>query len=281
MLINTVILFLRDALPIIIIAVLLMSLSAQSPNKENDQNQWLMGGFALGVIATLLLINSIGFIAQSFDSTGAERMFAVLYCLIYLGILVHIWLTCFKGAVAKASIARGLTALVIMVLVLALNGSNFLVYITGYWSQSGAVRPLLIGVILGLGICVSIGILLYFVIAFSAQNISTNTSVVLIILYAAGQLMQASRLLLQIDAFVGGELGGELLWDTNLVIKESSELGHFLTALFGYDATPTLSQLIMYLVVLVVPLVLFMQAKKRALLGANPGANPKKGEVCS
>lgn len=262
MLINTVILFLRDALPIFIIAVLLLGLSS----KYNSDNKWLFGGITLGTIASLLLTNSIGFVAHSFDSTGLERFFSMLYVLIYLMILWHVWLV----LMAKKPSHCLITALVIIALVLALNGANFLVYITGYWSQSGAVQPLLLGVVLGSGICISIGVLLYFLLAFSEQNLSPYTSVMLIVLYAGGQLMQASKLLLQIDVFPEGEL----LWDTNQMIKESSELGHFLTALFGYDATPTLSQLLMYLVAVIVPLAVLFQLKKRLL------ANHLKQEVC-
>jgi high-affinity iron transporter len=152
-----------------------------------------------------------------------------------------------------------LTPLMIVALVLALNGANFLVYFTGYWSQSGAVQPLLLGLILGLGICISIGILLYFSVLFSDQNLTPYTSAFLLVLYGAGQLMQASNRLLQIDRFPDGKL----LWDANWLIKESSELGHFLTALFGYDATPTSLQLTLYLTAVAVPLVIFIMVVKR------------------
>ncbi|MFT5164635.1 MAG: high-affinity iron transporter, partial [Alteromonadaceae bacterium] len=85
MLINTVILFLRDALPIFIIAVLL--LTAERCYKRAQR--WLTGGIIAGLVAALILINSIGVIVQSVDSTGLEWLFSLGYLLIYLFILMH------------------------------------------------------------------------------------------------------------------------------------------------------------------------------------------------
>ncbi len=253
MLINTVILFLRDGLPIFIIAVLLLAVA----DKHQPDRRWFMPGVVIGVVASLVLTNSIGFVAQSFDSSGLERFFALVYLLIYLGVLVNIGMSIAGQSLNNALTIRMGSAVGVIALVLMLNGANFLVYITGYWSQSGAVKPLMLGVVLGLGICISVGILLYFSLRFGDRVINPYTSVLLMLLYAAGQLMQASKLLLQIDVFPGGER----LWDSNILIKESSELGHFLTALFGYDATPTLSQVIMYFAMVVVPMGLLIRAK--------------------
>jgi high-affinity iron transporter len=219
----------------------------------------MTGGVVVGMIAMLLLSSSIDFIAQSFDSSGLERLFAAVYSVIYLLIVGHCGL--FAGQSeshwrTSATDIRGgwLSAGAIIALVIALNGSNFLVYIIGYWPQNGAVRPLLLGMVLGLGICISIGILLYFSVMFCDQNIYRFTSVLLMGLYGAGQLNHAGNQLLQADLLPESDP----LWNANGIISESSELGHFLTALLGYDATPTAWQLGIYLTGLALGIVFLL-----------------------
>lgn len=241
MLINTVILFLNDALPIVIITVLLLTIA----HKLQRAYSWVFIAILLSIITTITLIYFIDNVAQIFDSTGLELLFALGYFCIYSFIIAllflsycsvngRLWMICGQG---------------ILICVATLNGADFLVYITGYWSQVDVLQSLAVGIILSLGICISIGILLYFLIIYSDQRLSIHTSSVLILFYGAGQLIKASNLLLQIDVLPSSSP----LWDVSFLITENSELGHFLSALFGYDASPSLYQLIIYLTALLLP----------------------------
>jgi len=69
-------------------------------------------------------------------------------------------------------------------------------------------------------------------------------------LFASGQLNQALNLLLQIDFLPSFES----VWDSNFILNENSELGYFFTALFGYEATPSLLHVSVYLSALGIPL---------------------------
>jgi high-affinity iron transporter len=46
-----------------------------------------------------------------------------------------------------------------------------------------------------------------------------------------------------------------IVWDTSLLISEQGEVGQLLSALFGYDATPTIAQLVIYLLAITLPLI--------------------------
>lgn len=244
MLINTVILFLSDALPVVIMTALLLALSAK------QTLHWFVYGIAISIVTTFTLINSVDFIAQWFDSTGLELLFSSGYILIYffiIGLLINKYLF-------LNTMVWQVCAFFITLLVMSLNGTNFLVYITGYWSQADALQSLLIGMVLGAGICMSIGVLLYFFVIYCDRNLSVYTVSLLFLLYGAGQLIQATNLLLQIDILPTSSV----LWDMNIMINEKSEIGHFLNALFGYDASPTISQALIYVVAIIIPMALFI-----------------------
>jgi len=261
MLINTVILFLKDALPIFILAALLIA----SLKKQKLPITWLFKGIFSGALLMSLISYNIDFISQVAEGSGLERLFSKMYFLIYLIILVHFGYLIImnklmsKDKSAKPSPVLLITSPTILALVIGLNGANFLVYFTGYWSQSGAVQPLLLGIVLGMGISISIGILLYFFLIFVDEHLSPKLSLISLLLFGAGQLNQASNLLHQIDLLPGHNF----LWDSNFIIEESSELGYFLTALFGYDATPTLVQFFVYITVVLLPIGTILFLKKQ------------------
>lgn len=245
MLINTVILFLRDALPLALIIAMLLSLTI----KLQIHTRWLYTAILISFFTTISLISYIDVIAQLFDSRGLELMFSMIYGLIYILILMNLWSIHFKENKHYALYC----AVAIFVLVATQNGADFLVYITGYWRQIGAVPSLFVGVALGIGICISIGILLYFITVLSDDNVYPASSSLLLLLFGAGQINHASNQLLQIDVLPESQF----LWDTNFLLPENSEIGYFFSALFGYDATPTLFQALLYLGFLFIPMVVF------------------------
>jgi high-affinity iron transporter len=246
MLINTVILFLSDALPIVILAALLLAITS----KQAFHLTWFFYSIILSIFTTFALINLVDFIAQSFDSTGIELLFSSAYVAIYCLIIALL----FSKLSFENSDVWQICALLTTLIVVTLNGTNFLVYITGYWSQVDALQSLLIGMVLGGGICLSIAVLLYFFVVYCDRSLFVYTSSTLLLFYGAGQLMQAINLLSQIDWLPTSHV----LWDMNSVINEKSEVGHFLKALFGYDASPTFTQTFIYFAAIVIPAVFFI-----------------------
>jgi high-affinity iron transporter len=57
-------------------------------------------------------------------------------------------------------------------------------------------------------------------------------------------------LLLQIDFLPSTRM----ILDLNFIVRENSELGRFLKALFGYDASPTILQIGVYVTALLIAL---------------------------
>ena len=79
MLINTIILFLRDALPIFVISTILISLLQHQGIKPI----WYFIAAGVSVIFSFLLLTAIDDISHTIDSTGREWLYACLYIICY------------------------------------------------------------------------------------------------------------------------------------------------------------------------------------------------------
>lgn len=203
MLINTVILFLRDALPIFVISIILFSLLQQ----QGIKLWWYYLEVLTSVMLSLTLLNTIDDIAQALDDTGREWLYAGLYIVCYfisLLLLSQLWRVQ-TPFIRQKNIIIKVCAVCLTVIVMTLNGANFLIYITGFWYQNNASNALMTGVILGGGICASIAVLLYFLMAFIERYYRIIRETLLIV-FSVGLLMKATNLLIQIDALPGNRL---------------------------------------------------------------------------
>ena len=252
MLINTVLLFLQSGLPIfIIISLLLLRFSTESISLVTVKNL-----IVLSVIAsTLVFVLSyyIENISQLFEGKGTELIFSFGYIIIYF---CSALLFIFDHKVCFIKLKKYL-ALAVFLLVLLLNGSHFTLYLTSYWSQSPSLESagfesLFIGITLAVGICASFAILFYFILRYSDRVIHANTSGYFLLLFAIGQLMQSILLMQQVDILPMSRI----LWNSTNLIAENAEIGQLLRVLIGYESTPSLMQLVIYLTAFIVPMLI-------------------------
>jgi len=262
MLINTVILFLESALPIFIITALLLIrftgvYNSQQHNSYLAQlqlNSWLYQGGVLSLVMIYILSYNMADITQLLSGMGAEIIFAVLGLLIYLccaAMFIKELQQSNNDWKEKQYIKQTL-ALVIIFIVFSLNGTDFNIYLNVLWAQTAQLESLIMGMVLGAGISISIAILLYFILLYFDEKISFNISRYILLLFAVGQLNKATSLLEQVDLLPNGRI----VWNSQNILSEDSEFGHFFTALLGYEATPSLMQLSLYVISLLVPIIL-------------------------
>lgn len=247
MLINTVLLFLQSALPMfIIISLLLLRFNAASTSLETSEN-WIKISF-LSCLLVFILSQNMEEISQLFDGKGTEIIFSFGFILIYF-CSVHLFLFDNKDHITKV---KKHLASTLFLLVLLLNGSHFFLYLNGYLTQSLQFESLLIGIVLGVGICASFAILFYFLLRYCDSFIHTKTSCYFLLLFAIGQLMQSIVLLQQVDILPMSHI----VWNSSSLITENSEIGQLLRVLIGYETTPSLMQLITYLIAFIVPVLI-------------------------
>ena len=230
MLINTVLMFLRELLPLcLLLATLLV------------WHRAVWRSFALYfVLPSVLMLSLISlqmvWISEQLDGLGLE----LLYSLLYLSCFALLCL-----AALQAQWALWCSALAAACL-FSISGSHLLLYIWLPNQAENTPADLVLGSALGVGIGASIAVLWYYLLT-ELKQWRVQSFALLLSLSGARQVMMASALLIQSDWLVAGPQ----LWQTELLLSEQSELGFFLQALMGYEATPALSQLLLYLVCVV------------------------------
>jgi high-affinity iron transporter len=223
-LINTVVMFLQELLP----ALLLLSTLLIWQRRQVHQLLWTM--LSLSLAGLLLLSSQFSRISQWVDGLGLELLYISCYLLTFL-------LLCSCVYVKQPRLSAILAGLAIASLLLV-NGSNLLLFLFVYERNLFSTPAVLLGATLGLGIGLSVAVLWYHLIReISAHSILLFRFV--LALLAARQISMAMMLLVQSDWLPTGPM----LWNSEHVLSERSEYGHFFNALLGYEATPSVAQL--------------------------------------
>ena len=108
-------------------------------------------------------------------------------------------------------------------------------------SDRGGTLP---GAVLGLGIAILIGYVLYASTARLNIRLFFNLTSILLLLFAAGLLAHGVAEFQ--EAGVIPTLNAQV-WDTNQLLDESSPVGQLFKALFGYNGNPSLEEVVAYL----------------------------------
>jgi hypothetical protein len=229
MLINTVVLFLRELLPfLLLLSALLLWL-------RPVWRRFLLATVLLTVAALVLIRLLLPQIANSADGLGLELLYASCYGLCCLAIAVALWLNPLQpqqyalGSILGCALAAASLA--------AINGSNLVLYFFGYQRSDAELANIGLGAVLGIGIGLSVAVLLYHVLQEIRGYWTAALSWLLAIL-AARQVSVGCAILIQSDLLPAGPV----LWNSHGWVDERSEYGHFLYALMGYEATPSALQ---------------------------------------
>jgi high-affinity iron transporter len=249
MLINTVILFLRDALPIFILLALLCALLPR-------RRIWASTALISGFLVTLLYTNQIDSITGWFDGTGIELSLWLLHSCIYLLTLI-LGFRIKQGQLSQTTHVAVIAGIMVGLIMIA-KGSSFLLYFSGYLHHNNALQSMLMGTLLGLGICLSLAVLIYFIVQWLGAKFGTWSIWFLLLLYATGQVVNAIPLLVQVDIVEPSITA----WSTRGFISNESEFGHLFNVLFGYQATPSVTQVTIFIFALLCPLFTFWLCHK-------------------
>ncbi|MGO4893019.1 hypothetical protein [Flavobacterium sp. W21_SRS_FM6] len=243
MLINTVILFLRDALPIFVLIGLLLG-------QVQLSKRVFIGSLFAGLACSLIFIQQVDVLGEMFAGTGLEITLWCLHFFIYcLVVLLGVSPLLFSSH--DISRVNQIMACGLLVLIIVAKGTNFLLYFNGYLNQQNALQSMLIGTLLGLGICLSLAILLYFFTHWLNRKNGVFAPWLVLLVFATGQLVNAINLLVQVDVISDAAP----IWNTQWLVDNESEYGHLLNVLIGYAATPTTLQIGLYLPLIIFPII--------------------------
>lgn len=256
MLLTSVIIVLREVLE----AALLISILSALSGTLGLSRRWVGWALCIGMAGAVVYSLGINPISDWFDGVGQEITSATMQSMLYLLLLATTLLVA-GGAEIRGSYGRLAVLFMGSAVSLAVTREGFevLIYIYGFSGVLQQFLSIMMGAVIGAGIGISIGALLYYLLATMEYRNALVADVCLLALVGASMISQAILLLIQAD-WLPSQYP---LWDTTGWLPENSVTGQLLYALLGYEATPTAIQVVSYFCSLLVLLVMAVLAGRR------------------
>ena len=224
MLLTNVVLVLREMLEAAPIVSVLLAWSVL----HDGGRGWIRSALATGIAGAAVYAANAATVSEWFDYVGMEIVNAGMQFAICVALLV----------LAAPTAARTMPVLAMQVAVafaVVREGFEILLYVSGFVADRSAWTTVILGSALGAGIGISVGALLFYLVAGMRRERALRLAKVLIALFAGNMAAQGVLLLIQADWIAGGAP----LWNTSQVLAEDSLLGQLPYALVGYEATPS------------------------------------------
>ena len=239
MLLNSVVIVLREVLE----AALLMSVLLASARFLHISNRWIITALIAGILGAASYGYFLGPVSDLFDGVGQEVFNALLQFgtfALLAAVVFHIPRRLENPSGSTTVIVALMVSMVTMAI--TREGAEIIVYVSGFWGATDFFSSVAIGSVIGACIGFSVGVLIYYLLLAQPVRQAPLTSIVLLLLIAAGMASQATRLLIQADWI---STAGAI-WDTSRFLSEQSLAGQLLYALVGYEASPSAIEVLAY-----------------------------------
>lgn len=234
MLINTVIIFIKDILPVFVLFCFIYTYL--QPIRSTKKNIACL--ITASMVGAALIHRHFEQLSDTFSGDGIEIYRAIVNVYIYLGVLqASSTLTTGK----PLNKMQNYLLLSAGVMFTAIKVSEFSLFFTTSVFNQQTMTYTFVGSIIGGGICASFCILLVALLKLSLVH-GKLLKHGLLLLYINGFLIQSLSQLQQIDLVSTSKI----LWNTSSIIPDSSEYGYLLNTLFGYVSSPTIEYLFTY-----------------------------------
>ena len=251
MLLSSVILVLREVLEAALLFSLLMALS----RRLSISCRWVIIALIVGLLGAAIYGFNIDLVSEWFGGVGQELVNALLQFGIYLLLCAIAAFTVrYKRGLVVSGSRMSMLMLVCVTLAIVREGSEIMIYLSGFLQVKDLLLPVLAGSAIGAGIGVSIGAGFSYALLNLGGRVAAITGAVLLSLVAAGMASQAAQMLIQAD-WLPSQYPA---WDSSWLVSEQSVTGQLLYALVSYEATPTPLQIFIHIsaIILVVGIAL-------------------------
>jgi len=247
MILSSVVIVLGEVLEATILASIFLALSQRFETPRN----WFISALLAGITGAALYAVFFDVISQWADGFGQEIFNASIQLGIYLCLCLFNALV--YSTKQEQTMSRYLEWTMALAVSLAITreGAEIFLYLSGFISSDSLITATITGSIIGAGIGLSLGILLYYFFISLNRRLSLYLGYSLLLLVAAGMILQAVRLLIQIDWLPSQQI----VWNVSNWIDESSATGRLLYTLVGYEASPTPIEIQCYIVAILVVLL--------------------------
>ena len=250
---------LREGLEAALIIGIILAYLARTDNRQGFKPVWL--GTSLAVLVSLIAGAVVYLVAGEFTGR-AEEIFEGLAMFVATGVLTWMIFWMRKQAVnikthLHAQIQSALTSgsslgLVMLTFVVVVReGIETVLFL--FAATRVAESPVLFatGGFLGLAIAIGIGYSIYKGASKLNLRVFFNVTSLVLIVFAAGLLAHGIH-----EFHEAGIIPTvvEHVWDINHIVPEKSTFGRFLTAIVGYNANPSLVEVVAYFSYLVLVL---------------------------
>jgi FTR1 family protein len=272
MLASAIILF-REALEAALIIGIVLSATRSLPRR----GLWVCGGIAAGLLGSFVVALFAQQLSGLAEGTGQELFNALvlLTACVMLG-WHNVWMAQHGRELAANSASMGrqvsdgerhMSALAIVVgLAVLREGSEVVLFIGGLLAAGSAANEMLWGSLAGLAAGIFAGGLVYAgLVRIPLKHFFTVTGWIILLL-AAGLAAQAAAFLIQagiLPALI------EPIWDTSGIISQGNLLGEVLGVMVGYTARPSLMQMLVWaLTILVIGGLMWRQRRRERMAAA-------------
>lgn len=252
---DAVVIVLREVLEAMLLICMLMA----SSTAMGYRFRWMIVALILGVSGATAYAFSFEQISMSFEGFGQEIVNSALLIAIAILLIGHNFL-----AVKQLSDLNKRTPYQLLFLVfvgtvsmaMTREGAEIYLYGYSYGVLAGNITSVFSGGAIGVGIGLSIGTFLYYALKSLHRRQRLIACCFVSLILAAGMMGQAALYLSQADLLPSQAP----LWDTSSVFAESSLIGELLRAAIGYEASPSLTQVSLYLGSIAVSLIAMIAA---------------------
>jgi high-affinity iron transporter len=258
MFLNSVILILQEMIEAaLLVSVLLVFTHLFQKSWDESfvlRSRWLIFSIAIGSIGAAMYSYFTPQISEMFDYVGQEVFNASIHILsLLLVCLLAFMVPSAKLAlsVERRSQSAAFCMAGIVMFAIIREGSEIIQYVGGIAGQEQNFTPVVVGGFIGAGIGISTGVLLFYGLVGLSATWSFRLSLLLLCLIAGNMGSQAVLLLTQADWLPYTAIA----WDSSSALPENSIFGQLLYALIGYEATPSILQVSIYLLGIVLILV--------------------------
>lgn len=237
MLLDIVVIVLRETLEASILVGVLLCVSRTTGLGFS----WLWIALSFGAIGAYFYAINLGSISELFDYVGQEIISAALQFIIY-ALLVMILAMQFSDR-TEAGLLLKVLMIAAVAIAITREGGELFVFYSGFLQSGDSMLTAATSGFIGLAVGMSAGAIVYYSLASHNLALARTLYSGVLALVAGGMILQATGLLIQADWITVSQP----LWDSNALLPEASVLGQLVYAVFGYEATPSSQEVVVYL----------------------------------